>query len=401
MRIAFKRWVSRLAGPPLFACLLPFVFLHRYRRGNSDRPRLFFGATSIFILPQLAQTLRKKGYIAHCGAVADIGFAVPPGFERVVRYSASSRTIVRYFLGTLEAMAAFVWALGRYDIFHHYMDGGFLRRTPLQLWEVRLLKLAGKKVVLFPYGSDAWALERVPDPDLRAALAADYPWLEQESASIARRLDIFCAQANVVVGCLVHNMVLPRCDRLMLTCYGVETDELVAQPLVGQHGPLRVFHAPNHKHFKGTGILVDAVQQLRNEGVPIELDLAQRLPRQEVLLRMRRAHVVVDQLLCGYGMTALEGMALGRIVISGVNWPETLEPFLSMESFKECPIHWASPKSITDVLRFIEKNREQWSFWAEQSRAFVTKYHSLETTADNWVALHAELGYAAPASARS
>lgn len=395
-----RKTILRAFALTLAGCLVPFVLFERFTYQRRSKPRLFFGATSIFVLPQLVEALRQEGFQAICGAVADVDFPVPRGFDRVVTVSASHNVFVRYVLGTLASMVAFVWAIRRADIFHHYMDGGFLRRTPLQMLEIRLLRLAKKKVILFPYGNDAWSLDRIPDPVLRTALLDDYPHLSESNESIAQRLDAFSSQADMVVGCLVHNMVLPKYDALMLTCYGVETDKLAASRLTAEDGPLRVFHAPNHRNCKGTSHLIDAIEQLRGEGQSIELSLVERVPRNAVLEKMKQAHVVVDQLLCGYGMTALEGMALGRIVISGENWPTALRPFLALQSYQDCPIHWASPATIAHVLRNIALNRGAWHSWSADSRRFVERYHSPKATAQAWAALYPKLGYPNSASTR-
>lgn len=393
MVVFLKNSLLKIVSTILAGCLLPFVAFERLMQTRHARPRLFFGATSIFVLPKLVEALRAQGYCAISGAVADVDFQVPPGFDRVVTLSASQNMLVRYFLGTLGAMRAFVWAMRRADIFHHYTDGGFLRRTPLQLWEIKLLQLANKKVVLFPYGSDAWCLDRIPDPTLRAALLADYPQLLQTSQTVSQRLDLVCSQADLVVGCLVHNMSLPKCDVHMMTCYGVETDKLLAAPLLETAAPMRIFHAPNHRNCKGTDYLLAAVENLKSEGFKIELDLVERVPRHIILDRMKQAHVVFDQLLCGYGMTALEGMALGRIVISGENWGPTLKPFISMAAYKECPIHWASPQTVVDVLRKINRERNSWPAWSRDSRTYVETYHSPRAMADAWTSIHPRLGY--------
>ena len=48
----------------------------------------------------------------------------------------------------------FAWALANFDVFHCFFDGGFLRRTPLRFREAQLLHLAGKRLIVMPYGSD-------------------------------------------------------------------------------------------------------------------------------------------------------------------------------------------------------------------------------------------------------
>jgi hypothetical protein len=394
-----KRLVWQLMVWSLFVVLLPFVLHQKWqyqsgRHVKGEMPRLFFGATTIITLPNLVKAMRAQGYEALSGAVADVNFQIPNGFDRVVRCSASPNIVIRRVFGTVEAMAAFVWALRNADIFHLYMDGGFLRRTPLQLWELQLLKLAQKKVIIFPYGHDSWALDRIPDAAYRAALLADYPGLKATSLTVGERLDQFCREADVVVGCLSHIMMLPRYDALMMTCYGVETDNITPIYPDPSDDILRIFHAPNHRNCKGSDFLERAVHELQAEGVRIELDLVQKRPRAEVLQRMARAHVLVDQLLAGYGMTALEGMALGKIVITGRNWPAADAPFKAFTPYIACPLHWADPASIKQTLHDIAQNRDRWRHWGEANRRFAERYHSPAAMAGHWSALYPRLGFA-------
>ena len=58
-------------------------------------------------------------------------------------------------LRTLVPYGAFLWAAGRFDIFGFFFDGGLLQATPFWRTELALLRLAGKRIVVYPYGGDA------------------------------------------------------------------------------------------------------------------------------------------------------------------------------------------------------------------------------------------------------
>lgn len=51
--------------------------------------------------------------------------------------------------------------LRRYDIFHFFFDGGYLRRTQFRWLQIAVIPLAGKMVVALPYGSDVAVPSRV------------------------------------------------------------------------------------------------------------------------------------------------------------------------------------------------------------------------------------------------
>lgn len=390
----FRALLSWLVGSAMLAILLPLVLLHRWRRSPSDagKPRLFWGTTPIVSMPMNARALRAAGYESRAVALANPGFAIPDAFDHVIRETASPHFWRRRGMGTLRALGCFARSLREYDIYHFFFTGGLLRKTPLRLVEPWLLRLARKKVIVFPYGSDAFAPSRIPYPKWREVLLADYPRLAREDRAIARRLDRFCRDADLVVGSLVHCVTLPRWDALMLTCYPVDTERLRPAYPDGADGRMRILHAPNHRAIKGTRALLEVVDKLRAEGLPIELEVMERRPHGEIIAAMRKADLVVDQLHFGYGLTAMEAMALGKMVISGANPPEHDRLFHDL-GLKECPVIWSNPEDIETRLRDLCAHPEKWEAIGRAGRAYVEKYHSCAATAENWIALYERLGY--------
>ena len=101
---------------------------------------------------------------------------------------------------------------------------------------------------------------------------------------------------------------------------------------------MRIVHSANHRGAKGTDFLVAAVEQLRAEGHDLELDLIERVPNSEAVARVAAADMYVDQLLFGYAMAALEAMALGKVVISGIEDTPDYQLFRRYSYLDECPI---------------------------------------------------------------
>ena len=60
----------------------------------------------------------------------------------------------RWLSGLLCDYRFCAWTLRRGDVFIRFFDGGFLRWTHLKWLEAPLLRLAGKRLVVSPYGSD-------------------------------------------------------------------------------------------------------------------------------------------------------------------------------------------------------------------------------------------------------
>lgn len=82
-------------------------------------------------------------------------------------------------------------------------------------------------------------------------------------------------------------------------------------------------HAPNHRHIKGTEFLIQACEELRAEGMPIELMLKERTPNSEIRRLMRDADIVASAFVMGcYELFAIEGMSMGKPVLNYCR-PET------------------------------------------------------------------------------
>jgi hypothetical protein len=135
-----------------------------------------------------------------------------------------------------------------------------------------------------------------------------------------------------------------------------------------------VAHAPTHREIKGTAYLVEAVEALRAEGLPIRLDLLEGLQRQEVLARTAAADLVVDQLLAGwYGGFAVEGMALGKPVL--VHMDEG-NPFGD-----RLPVVRTGTATIADDIRRLAADPDARREAGAAGRRFVEENHDPVTVA--------------------
>ena len=133
-----------------------------------------------------------------------------------------------------------------------------------------------------------------------------------------------------------------------------------------------VVHAPSDRGIKGTERVIEVVDALRAEGVPVRLDLIEGLSNREALKRFAQADLAVDQLNIGwYGGFAVELMALGRPVVCFIREesPED-NPF-----GERLPIVRADGESLPDVLRDLVGDPERRRSLGEESRRFVEREH--------------------------
>jgi glycosyltransferase involved in cell wall biosynthesis len=289
-------------------------------------------------------------------------------------------------VGRLVPYAAWLWSGLTVDVYGFFFDGGLLWDTPWWRHELALLRLAGKAIVVYPYGSDA----RLPSTTRAIGRWNAYtdvpPGAEdRDESDVRERLAAFGKYANVVLGCADLAEDLPRVDGMLR--YPFDLAGWTPVPEVDD-GVVTVVHAPNHRHYKGTRFLVEAVDTLRAEGLPIELELVEGKQLGEARAAYERADVVADQFLVGaYALFAIEGMALGKPVVCYLN--DRFRPF--HPEWDECPIVNADPDELTGALRTLVLDPELRRRLGERGPAYVAAQHSLESVGRFMDGLYREL----------
>ena len=185
------------------------------------------------------------------------------------------------------------------------------------------------------------------------------------------RLAAFGRHANVILGCADLVEDLPRLDGVFLYPFPTESWQPVEPP---DDDVLTVVHSPNHPHYKGTRYLVEAVAEIRREGLPVELVLVQGMPTDEARAVYERADLIADQFLIGaYALFAIEGMALGKPVLCYLN-----ERFARHHpEWRECPIVNTNPETIASSLRRLAADPDMRRELGRRGPPYVEKYHSL------------------------
>jgi len=253
--------------------------------------------------------------------------------------------------------------LRKYDLFH--FNFGLTLLSVRQLGrvydELALLKRLGKTVFVTYQGCDL--RPKANCPCRKPGCFADDPYRRPAARRALRHADrvfylnpdlrewlpgaTFCAYANVD-----PRKVEPTPDP--------GGDEIV------------VLHAPTDVDVKGTRHVVEAVETLRAERLPVRLDLVQDVSRQEVLARCAGAHIVVDQLLIGwYGGFAVESMASARPVLAYVreDQPED-NPFGD-----DLPVVRTTAATLADDLRPFVTDPDRRAQVGAAGRRFVEEHH--------------------------
>src|SRR6202035_853121 len=121
----------------------------------------------------------------------------------------------------LRAYAVFLWVLRNADVYLSYFDGGFLQGTALRRLELPLLRFAGKRIIVSPYGSDVAVPGHLGVAEQR--LLEDYPSIASGGARVRRRVLEYARWANLVIRNYQYGF-MPRWDVLWPTQIAIDAD---------------------------------------------------------------------------------------------------------------------------------------------------------------------------------
>ena len=297
----------------------------------------------------------------------------------------------RRFVPGLPRTLRFIRFLRNCDVLVTNFDGGLLRHSPLRFLEHWLLKAGNKKLVLWPYGADSFVYTSIADHTFRYGLYQSYPAGARREQAVRRQIAHFNRHADFIVANIPHHEALPRWDVLTVACYGVDIEEWKPLPDFGHVGngdsgkaPVRLLHCPNHCDVKGTQFIIDAVAELRAAGVNVELTILEGVKNHEILAEMQQCDIVVAQLLYGYASTEIEGMSLGKPVISNLDSPIYYPTARRYTYFHECPLVSATPETLGAALLELVKSPGERTRLGQRGREYVRKFHSLEGQGRFW-----------------
>ena len=303
-------------------------------------------------------------------------------------------------LGRLAPLAVFLWACVFCDRIHAYCDRGILPsrgRFTFDFRELRVYRLLGIEVFLWAYGADVRNRETaraMGDPNPCTDCDAPGTYCICDPATAASNMRTLSGLSRAIFAGMgeMFGYTPGSIDDLHywpvdLEAEGGEKYRPVYPAPAGQ-GPLRIVHASNHRMFKGTRFLVQAVEELRGEGEPVELVLVERVPNVKALELYRSADVIFDQCLMGnFGYFALEGMALGKPVMCFVRHPERylLQP-------EECPILNTHVSTLKNDIRALLLRRAELPAIGRRGRAYVEKHFTLRAFSQRLGAAYRRLG---------
>jgi len=257
----------------------------------------------------------------------------------------------------------------------------------------RLLRLAGIRIIVYPYGGDVVWRDRCRDRyDWVGRMQEDYKdWdLVQKGEAARARVDLFSKYADFVIGMDSSLVRFLKRNDLYFKSFPVDTEKLKPAFTPRNRVPL-IVHATNHRRVKGTDVLLAAVKRLKGAGIACELEIVEQVSREAAFEIYRRADVIADQFVMGaYGMFALEALALGKPTLTYLDHNHLENPIFNL------PVVNTTHENMVEVLAVLVQTPELRLRLASEARRQVVKYQSPEALAEVWKQIYEHVWWRKP-----
>jgi glycosyltransferase involved in cell wall biosynthesis len=373
----FRRWETE--GPQYAA--------RRNAPNKKEKPRLFWGSIPLISNKYWSNAMRQAGFES---------YTVMAQFYSAI----NAKSDFDMYLDEIPAKADVFWLfkeeqfllrdynmldfiLKNYDVFHISTAGILPETSPLKSQEARLLKLFGCKVILMPYGGDYYVYSEISDNSLKNALLKSYPGKYFEEDKIRTDFRAWSKAADAVITGSQLDSV-GRWDVLPCNFVTIDTDQWQPKKnysdLNGINGYVNIVHTPNHRGFKGSEFIIHAVEELKREGLKVNLILVEGKKNAEVKKILEaEADILAEQIIAtGYAMSGIEGMATGLPVLSNLSNEYYVRVLRRYSYLNECPILSSTPENIKHNLRILVQNPELRKQLGIAGRKFAEKYHSAQ-----------------------
>ena len=302
-------------------------------------------------------------------------FGYEPGPDITPR--SDNKLFRRLDIGKFAASVPF-----RYEVIHFH--GGSFLPPRMRALDARAYKALGRRIVIQFWGSesrlDSFEASRNPfytlnDPvgEMNKRKMLQH-WAEITNGHVIYADNSFDSSLGIFFD---HVHVVRQC-----------VDTATLSPLFPREDATTpvVVHAPSRPEIKGTDLVRRAVEEIQAEDISFEYIEMQGRTHQDALDALRRADVVVDQVLLGsHGILAAEAMSLGKPVVCYI-LPE-LEPTYP----PGFPIINANPSNLTQVLRDLLRNPQRRAAVGRASRTYAERVHDVSVVAEQALSVYDKL----------
>jgi glycosyltransferase involved in cell wall biosynthesis len=293
----------------------------------------------------------------------------------------SDKYDVKTIIGKLKIFFSLINLSFKYRVLYFYFNGGPLGLTSKIIWyfEPFIYKIANVKTLLMPYGGDVQNMTHCKNLYFKHVLSKDYPFHKQRRNLISKKIDLWTNYANHIISGCDWVDYMSAWDTLMIAHFSIDTEKLKNKKLTVTNDTFKVFHAPNHKSIKGTSYLINAVEELKDDGYKIELIMCEKVSNKEILNTINSVDIVADQFVVGwYAMFALEAMSMGKPVMCYLR-DDLIELYTKANLIKnnEIPIINTNVLNIKEKIIWAYNNKKTLDKLGEKSKLYVKKHHSL------------------------
>jgi glycosyltransferase involved in cell wall biosynthesis len=274
-----------------------------------------------------------------------------------------------------------------YDYFWISFNGASLSRSLLGRWEIIWMKICNKKVLVFPFGGDSYVYSEILDESFKHAFLTSHSEQLKNQDKIKKNKNLFFKYLDFFPATITEDKFVPKWHYVRPSFLSIDTDKFKPSNIKKSKSEVIVVHAPNHRGFKGTEIIVNAVNELIQEGLNIKFILLEGIENSKIASYLsQEADILIDQLIAqGYALNALEGMSSELPVIANIEDSNLMNLFRTYSFLDECPIYSANSLNIKDRIRELVLDEALRAELGKKGREFVEKYHSLDVLSDELV----------------
>jgi len=372
----------------LYHTLKRFVFVFykrkwtKIKKSSENKPRLFWGPEALLNF-SIWSNIMNDSFESKSVVFKNYQINKEDDFDFVFskmefKYFKGNNAISRYLNFVMKEHLMFDFVINNFDVFFISYSGLNILGDKKWAEEIEILKKTGAKIVILPYGADWIRFSIYNGFSFKHGYFTHYPNERKQEDKIDERVKLLNVKSDVIVaGGMLWGKVW---DVLSCNYISIDISKFNKVRKYDHADVVNIVHSPNHRYLKGTEFVLEAVQSLKNEGYNIQLVLLEKVKNDEVIRILNEdADILIEQLLNGYSLSGIEGMAAGLPVLSNLEDEEmSRKVFRRFSYLDECPILSTTPETIKEHLRVLIENSSLRKELGEASRKYVEKYHSTE-----------------------